>query len=76
VDPLHPSRQENETLPDRRLAIQSKTKAAVEAYYSEFLGLQKDRIVKQMLSNRLERVLFPKFQSSLWSFFDANKIAK
>jgi hypothetical protein len=40
VVPLHPSRRQNESLPGRRLAIQPKSKA-VEAYYSEFLGLQK-----------------------------------
>jgi hypothetical protein len=65
-----PRGQEIETLPDRCLAIQPKTKAMacagaffVEAYYSEFLGLQKDRIAKQMPSNHMGRFLFPEVQS-------------
>jgi len=59
-----PRGPENETLPDRRFAIQLKTKASVEAYYSEFHRLQKDRIVNQMLSNHREKFLFYECQSS------------
>lgn len=56
-----PRGQENETLAGKGLAIQPKTKAAVEAYYSEFHGLQEDRMVKQMLSNRLVNFCFLDF---------------
>ena len=66
--------QENETLPYRRLAIQPKTKA-VEAYYSEFLGLQKDRIAKQMLPIAEENFYFLNFNHSL-VVFCANKIVE
>jgi hypothetical protein len=42
--------------------------SAVEAYYSEFLGLQKDRTAKQVLPDALVKFLFRRFQSLFWSF--------
>ena len=53
----------------------AQNESAVEAYYAEFKELQKDRMVKQMLSNRLADFDLRSFNHNFGRFI-RNKIVR